>query len=125
MQIFKLAQGEYVAVERVEANYKKLAVIQQIFAYGNSMESMLVAVIVPEESLLVDSAKANNIPFSSYSELLAKEETKSMLLKQMDGVAKECKMKVSTFAHRRRERRSRALKTPPCCIQYRLAVSGF
>ena len=94
-QIFKLAQGEYVAVERVEANYKKLPIIQQIFAYGNSMESVLVAVLVPEEPLLVEAAKKNGIESGSYSELLAKPETKAMLLKQMDAVAKESKMKVS------------------------------
>ena len=93
-QIFKLAQGEYVAVERVEANYKKLSIIQQIFAYGNSMESVLVAVVVPEEPLLIDAAKKEGISFSSYPELLAKPETKSMLLKQMNAVAKESKMKV-------------------------------
>ena len=97
-QIFKLAQGEYVAVERVEANYKKLPIIQQIFAYGNSMESVLVAVVVPEEPLLVEAAKKNGISFGGYPELLAKPETKAMLLKQMDAVAKESKMKVICFA---------------------------
>lgn len=84
-----------MAVERVEANYKKLPIIQQIFAYGNSMESVLVAVVVPEEPLLIDAAKKQGINFTNYPELLAKPETKSMLLKQMDAVAKESKMKVS------------------------------
>lgn len=94
-QIFKLAQGEYVAVERVEASYKKLPIIQQIFGYGNSMESMLVAVVVPEEPLLIEAAKKDGISFSNYPELLRLDATKAMLLKQMDAVAKESKMKVS------------------------------
>ncbi len=81
-------------MERVEANYKKLPIIQQIFAYGNSMESSLVAVIVPEEPLLVDAAKKEGISFSSYPDLLTKQQTKALLLKQMDAVAKESKMKV-------------------------------
>ena len=93
LQIFKLAQGEYVAVERVEANYKKLPIIAQMFAYGNSMESMLVAVVVPEEQLLLDAAKKEGIP-GSYTELLRNQKTKDMLLKQMNVVADESRMQV-------------------------------
>ena len=51
VQIFKLSQGEYVAVERIESAYKKLGLIAQIFVYGNSMESVLVAVVVPVREL--------------------------------------------------------------------------
>ena len=51
LQIFKLSQGEYVAVERIESAYKKLGMIAQIFVYGNSMESVLVAVVVPVQEL--------------------------------------------------------------------------
>ena len=94
-QIFKLAQGEYIAVERVEANYKKLPIIQQIFGYGNSMESVLVAVVVPEEPLLIEAAKKEGISFDSYTQLLGLDATRTMLLKQMDAVAKEFKMKAS------------------------------
>lgn len=32
--IFKLSQGEYVAVEKVEAEYKKSGAIDQIWVYG-------------------------------------------------------------------------------------------
>lgn len=46
--IFKLSQGEYVAPERLEGIYAKHPLVQQIFIYGNSNESTLVAVIVPE-----------------------------------------------------------------------------
>lgn len=38
------AAGEYVAVEKVEAVYKKNSIIEQIWVYGNSLESVLVAV---------------------------------------------------------------------------------
>ncbi|KAL1826438.1 hypothetical protein ACET3Z_004850 [Daucus carota] len=42
--IFKLAQGEYVAVENFENIYGLVAAIDLIWVYGNSFESYLVAV---------------------------------------------------------------------------------
>jgi len=45
--IFKLSQGEYIAAEKVEAVYAKSAITGQIFLYGNSYKSFVVAVVVP------------------------------------------------------------------------------
>ena len=47
--IFKLSQGEYIAPERLEGIYAKNKLVQQIFIHGNSNESSLVAVVVPNE----------------------------------------------------------------------------
>ncbi len=41
--------GEYIAVEAVEAVFKKNPILEQIWVYGNSFESCLVAVVVPAE----------------------------------------------------------------------------
>ena len=87
-------------MERVEAVYSKLPLIQQIFVYGNSMESMLVAVVVPEEPLLTEAAKREGIIANSYAELLELPATESLLLKQMDAVAKESQLKVVPPADR-------------------------
>ena len=43
--IFKLAQGEYVAVEKIESSYLKISSINQIWVYGNSFKTILMAVI--------------------------------------------------------------------------------
>jgi fatty acid CoA ligase FadD9 len=47
--VIKLAQGEFVAVSRLEALYSTSPVIHQIYVYGNSERSFLLAVIVPSE----------------------------------------------------------------------------
>eukprot|EP00808_Paulinella_micropora_P001897 g15385.t1 len=46
--IFKLAQGEYIAVEKVEDAYKSAAPVNQIWVFGNSYKSVVVAVVVPD-----------------------------------------------------------------------------
>ena len=52
--IFKLAQGEFVSPERLEAIYVGASCyISQMYIYGNSLQTNVVAVIVPElEELL-------------------------------------------------------------------------
>ena len=50
--VLKLAQGEFVAVSRLEALYSTSPVIRQIYIYGNSERSFLLAVIVPTEELV-------------------------------------------------------------------------
>ncbi|PAV73712.1 hypothetical protein WR25_04638 [Diploscapter pachys] len=55
--IFKLAQGEYVAPEKIESVYVRSHVVQQVFVDGNSFERWLIAVVVPEPDVLCSWAK--------------------------------------------------------------------
>ncbi|MDT5347338.1 MAG: fatty acid CoA ligase FadD9, partial [Mycobacterium sp.] len=50
--VLKLAQGEFVAVARLEAVFSSAALVRQIFAYGNSERPYLLAVIVPTPEAL-------------------------------------------------------------------------
>jgi len=51
--MFKLSQGEYIAVEKVEQVYQKASVVGQLWVYGNSFKSFLLAVIVPAADPLI------------------------------------------------------------------------
>ena len=54
--LFEQWKGEYVAPERLEGVYTKSPLVDQMFVYGNSLQSYLVAVIVANE---VEYAKLN------------------------------------------------------------------
>ncbi|GMY05891.1 probable CoA ligase CCL6 [Fagus crenata] len=59
--IFKLSQGEYVAVENIESTYLRCPLLTSIWVYGNSFESFLVAVVVPDRKALEDWAINHNV----------------------------------------------------------------
>eukprot|EP01102_Stenamoeba_stenopodia_P012401 TRINITY_DN3916_c0_g1_i1.p1 TRINITY_DN3916_c0_g1~~TRINITY_DN3916_c0_g1_i1.p1 ORF type:complete len:689 (-),score=164.93 TRINITY_DN3916_c0_g1_i1:125-2191(-) len=60
--IFKLSQGEYVAAEYVESVYQKNQFVGQIFVYGDSYQSVLVGILVPDKDVLLSWARAKNHP---------------------------------------------------------------
>lgn len=45
--VLKLSQGEFVALSRVEATLVASPLVRQVFVYGNSSRSYLLAVVVP------------------------------------------------------------------------------
>ncbi|CAA0091724.1 Carboxylic acid reductase [Mycolicibacterium vanbaalenii] len=49
--VLKLSQGEFVAVSKLESLYVNCPPVEQIYVYGNSERSFLLAVVVPTEEL--------------------------------------------------------------------------
>ena len=52
----KLAQGEYVALEKVENTYGSCPTVQQIYVHGDSLQSYLIAVVIPDPVPLAELA---------------------------------------------------------------------
>jgi long-chain acyl-CoA synthetase len=55
--IFKLSQGEYIAPEKIESVYLKVKGINEIFIYGDSFRSNVIAIVVPIEEYVINFAK--------------------------------------------------------------------
>jgi len=67
--IFKLSQGEYIAPEKIEAVCCASAYVAQTWVYGDSLQSSIVAVVVPDASTLQTWAKENGRPSLALEEL--------------------------------------------------------
>lgn len=80
--IFKLSQGEYVSPSKSEGCYSKSKFISQIMAYGNSLQSYLIALVVPNEAILTSWALSHNIQ-ASFETLCSLPEIKALILTDM------------------------------------------
>lgn len=58
--IFKLAQGEYIAPAKIEDIYCQSPYILQIFVYGDSYKSCLVGIVVPNFPLVQELLRKKN-----------------------------------------------------------------
>nr|XP_010921403.1 long chain acyl-CoA synthetase 1 isoform X1 [Elaeis guineensis] len=90
--IFKLSQGEYVAAEYLEKVYSVTPIVEDIWVYGDSFRSMLVAVVAPHEDSAKRWAEINGHK-CSFTELCALEELKKYIIQQLKAVAEKNKLR--------------------------------
>ncbi|VDN59562.1 unnamed protein product [Dracunculus medinensis] len=88
--IFKLAQGEYVAPDKIESVYSCAPCVQQIFVDGDSLERFLVAIVVPVESMMKNWFRENfGDSEKPYKEILTMKEAKDYVLNELQKIGKE------------------------------------
>lgn len=91
--IFKLSQGEYVAPEKIENILLQSMFIAQIFVYGDSLQSSLVAIVVPEEEVVMNWAKQQNLHEQSFDSLCRSERLNETILMDIETKSREMGLK--------------------------------
>jgi long-chain acyl-CoA synthetase len=84
--IFKLQQGEYISPEKIENIFLGSKYIEQIFIYGESVQSYLIAIIYPKSFDVIEfmKKKINDINKDNYINYLDDEELKKEIIKELD-----------------------------------------
>eukprot|EP00826_Nyctotherus_ovalis_P041415 TRINITY_DN4161_c0_g1_i2.p1 TRINITY_DN4161_c0_g1~~TRINITY_DN4161_c0_g1_i2.p1 ORF type:complete len:605 (-),score=202.78 TRINITY_DN4161_c0_g1_i2:176-1990(-) len=86
--LFKLAQGEYVAPDSLENLYQLSPYVAQIFVTGNSYKNYVVAVVVPRHDTMAEWAEQRGMA-KDYDAISRDDEFKLELLKDLERIARE------------------------------------
>ncbi|TSQ35263.1 Long-chain-fatty-acid--CoA ligase 1 [Bagarius yarrelli] len=86
--IFKLAQGEYIAPEKIENIYIRSEAVVQAFVHGDSLQACLVAILVPDPDFLPGWASKRGFR-GSYEELCNNKDVKNAILEEILKLGKE------------------------------------
>ncbi|XP_016427678.1 long-chain-fatty-acid--CoA ligase 5-like [Sinocyclocheilus rhinocerous] len=90
--IFKLAQGEYIAPEKIENVYIRSAPVAQVFVHGDSLQSSLVAIVVPDPEVLPGFAEILGVK-GSLEELCRNQEIKKAIISDLNKLGREAGLK--------------------------------
>eukprot|EP00850_Spirogloea_muscicola_P009547 SM000054S18033 [mRNA] locus=s54:25048:31844:+ [translate_table: standard] len=97
--IFKLAQGEYIAPEKIENVYQRSRFVQQCFVHGDSFNASLVAVVVVDPEELTLWAKGRGIQHANdLAKLCEDPVAKAAVLADMDELGKDAKLRGFEYA---------------------------
>ncbi|KAL4843193.1 hypothetical protein H8958_006462 [Nasalis larvatus] len=90
--IFKLAQGEYIAPEKIENIYIRSEAIAQVFVHGESLQAFLIAIVVPDVETLRSWAQKRGFD-GSFEELCRNKDVKKAILEDMVRLGKDSGLK--------------------------------
>ncbi|PIA44855.1 hypothetical protein AQUCO_01700438v1 [Aquilegia coerulea] len=95
--IFKLAQGEYIAPEKVENVYAKCKFVLQVFVYGDSLNSSLVAVVCVDPEVLKAWATSEGIKYEDLGQLCNDPRARAAVLADMDAIGRDAQLRGFEF----------------------------
>ncbi|KAG8184592.1 hypothetical protein JTE90_005206 [Oedothorax gibbosus] len=90
--IFKLAQGEYIAPEKIENIYLTSPLVAQIFVHGESLKSCLVAVVVPDLRAISNWCKLHEIE-GDWASICRNKDVKKYILEDITSLGKKAGLK--------------------------------
>ncbi|KAM7016749.1 long-chain-fatty-acid--CoA ligase 5 [Passerculus sandwichensis] len=90
--IFKLAQGEYIAPEKIENVYIRSAPVAQVFVHGESLRSFLIGIVVPDAEMLPEFAAKLGVK-GSFEELCKNPAVKKAILDDMIQLGRQAGLK--------------------------------
>ncbi|KAA0150037.1 hypothetical protein FNF29_05478 [Cafeteria roenbergensis] len=85
--IFKLAQGEYVAPEKIEGVYLRAPLVAQVFLHGESVKSSTVVIVVPDAETLEPWAAAHGVPGKTMADWVAHPKVQEAIEAQLGEAA--------------------------------------
>uniref|UniRef100_A0A674B673 Arachidonate--CoA ligase n=1 Tax=Salmo trutta TaxID=8032 RepID=A0A674B673_SALTR len=90
--IFKLAQGEYIAPEKIENVYIRSAPVAQVFVHGDSLQASLVAIVVPDPEVLPGFAQKLGVQ-GSHEELCKSQTIKKAIIADLVKLGRQAGLK--------------------------------
>ncbi|EDW95404.1 long-chain-fatty-acid--CoA ligase 5 isoform X1 [Drosophila yakuba] len=90
--IFKLSQGEYIVPEKIENIYTLSQYVNQVYVYGESLKSCIIAVVVPDTDVLKQWATENNVR-GTLSVLCNNKNVKELIMNDMLNWGKQSGLK--------------------------------
>ncbi|KAK1159247.1 hypothetical protein AOXY_G21877 [Acipenser oxyrinchus oxyrinchus] len=80
--IFKLAQGEYIAPEKIENIYIRSEPVAQVYVHGHSLQSCLVGIVVPDPEVMPPWARKKGFK-GQYRELCKDKDLKKAIMEDL------------------------------------------
>ncbi|KAJ8347965.1 hypothetical protein SKAU_G00265540 [Synaphobranchus kaupii] len=80
--IFKLAQGEYISPEKIETIYIRSEPISQLYVHGDSLQSCLVGIVVPDPEVMPLWARKRGLE-GCYGDLCKNKDLKKAIMDDM------------------------------------------
>jgi len=90
--LVKLQAGEYVSLGRVEAEMKTCPIVENICVYCDPSKHYCVALVVPNEKMLMEMAENMNIHNLSFEKLCSSPIIEKAVAKELFEHAKKCKL---------------------------------